>query len=67
MANQIPGNPLTEQHFTDVQAALQNLDAGQKLIDMAKQAGIPLGDAEQRAADLKAKLLQVKNVFFTGR
>lgn len=67
MASQVPVNPLTEQHFQDISTALQNLDAGQRLIDMAKQAGIPVGDAEEKAANLRGNLLKVKNTFFPGR
>jgi hypothetical protein len=67
MANQNPGNPLTEQHFTDINNALSNLKSGKDLIAMAKQAGIDTGEAENKAADLESKLLKVKNVFFPGR
>lgn len=67
MAKDNPVSPLTEKHYSDITDALSRLDSADKIIDMAKQAGIDVGNAGDVAAGHRQQLLKIKNTFFPGR
>lgn len=60
-------NPLTEEHLTQINTALNNLDMAQKAIDQAKRAGLDFSDKEKQVQQHAAQLRQIKQVYFPGR
>jgi len=58
---------LTEEHFSDINLALQALDSINEVFTRAKQAGIDLSAQEAQATDARTKLTRIKNAFFPGR
>ena len=60
-------NPLSEEHFQQIEQGLRAANSALAQVEMAKRAGIDTGDSEQRARDARDKLLRIKQVYFAGR
>jgi len=60
-------SPLTDQHLVTIKNALDVIAVAENQIAMAKRAGIDVSQSEKQLADSKAKLLQIKNVYFPGQ
>ena len=56
--------PLTLAHLEQIKQALAVIARAEIEIDRAKRAGIDVTQQTQQLADSKAKLLQIKNVYF---
>lgn len=59
--------PLHEDDFVQIKEGLDNLASAEQEIAKAKRAGIEVGDRETQVKELRAKLTQVRNVYFPGR
>lgn len=60
-------DPLTESHYQQIVNNLDILDQAQRQVEKAKQAGINVADQQAQITETRAKLLQIKNVYFPGR
>ena len=67
MANEPTDNPLSEDQIQELLQKIKDTDKAQKQIDMAKRAGVPIGDAEEQLKDVKAQLIKLKNVYAPNR
>lgn len=61
------GNPLNEQHLTQINDGLRQADEAMRQIELAKRAGLDVSLQEQQVQATKARLLQIKQVYFPGR
>ena len=57
-------NPLTEEHLTAINDALDGLDVSDEILSKAKLAGINMEEQEKRQAELRGKLTRIMQVFF---
>ena len=57
-------SPLTLAHLEQIKQALGVIARAEIELDRAKRAGIDVTMQAQQLADSKAKLLQIKNVYF---
>jgi len=63
----IPGSPLTDQHRRDMDSALLILSNVDQQIENARRAGLDVSKQKQLADDLRAKIQQIKSVYFPGQ
>lgn len=57
----------SEENFQRISAGIEAADQAQEVIDLAKQAGLPVDEQDRRNKETKAQLLKLKNTFFPGR
>lgn len=62
-----PGSPLTQDHLQQLKNALDNVAQAKIQIDLAKRAGIPIGDLEDMNNQNESKLRQIRQVYFPGQ
>jgi hypothetical protein len=58
---------LTEAHFQNLQNALDQGTAIQREIDLAKQAGLDVAQAQAVLTESLGKIRQIKQTYFPGR
>ena len=58
---------LTDQHYQNLVNALDQAARVQTEIDLAKQAGLDVTQAQATLNDSVAKIRQIKNTYFPGR
>lgn len=58
---------LTEEHYAQLQNALDQAKQIEREIALAKQAGLDVHAAEAALAESTAKIRQIKSVYFPGR
>lgn len=56
-----------EEDLQRIEQSLAELDAAREVIELGKQAGLPMEQFEERQRDARDKLLRIKNTFFPGR
>lgn len=62
-----PGSPLTTEHLSQLNGALDQIRLARIQIDLAKRAGIDVSQAEQMNNDNETKIRQIKQVYFPGQ
>lgn len=60
-------NPLTPEHLQQINDALEKLDVAEKQAKLAERAGFDVSSQFQQIADNRARLLQVKQVYFPNQ
>jgi len=63
----IPDSPLTQAHFEQLKNALDIVGRTERQIELAKRAGVDLGDTPAQLADVKTKLSNIRQVYFPGQ
>lgn len=58
---------LGENDLSRINTGIENLNAADAVIEMAKRAGIPVSDFETKSRTQREQLLKIKNTFFPGR
>lgn len=61
------GNPLTDNNYRDINKGLNHLSAGQRLIDMAKEAGLDVTEYQNAYNLVRSRLEGIKRQFFPDR
>lgn len=67
MASPSIGNVLTESHYREINKGLNHLAAGRRIIEMARQAGVPIQEYEDAYNLVQDRLEGLKRVFFPDR
>ena len=62
-----PNGPLSETDLNNINEALAKIATAENDVANAKRAGIDVSAQAQVLEIAKAKLLQIKNVYFPGR
>lgn len=60
-------DPLTEEHLTRINDALQMLDMAEKHIAKARMAGVPVEHHVAPLMEARKTLVGIKSVYFPGR
>lgn len=58
---------LTEQNLQNINTGLEAAEQAERILELAKQAGMDVSQFEARAKQSRAQLLRIKNTFFPGR
>ena len=64
MSRPNPYSPLTADHLTQIQNALDVIHSAEYEVDRAKRAGIDVSSHEAQLKDAKDKLQRLKSVYF---
>lgn len=59
-----PHSPLNDSHLSQINNGLEVIKQAEAQLQLAKLAGIDVTQQEKAIADSKAKLLQLKRVYF---
>lgn len=59
--------PLTSADLVELKKNLTELDNAEKLIEKAQRAGIDVGNQQERATEMRDKLMRLKQAFFPGQ
>ncbi len=62
-----PTSPLGEPDLERINQSLKQLDEAQVQADLAKRAGIDIGEEEGKIRETRQKLQRIKQVYFPGR
>lgn len=62
-----PNSPLTLDHLQQIKNSLSVIEQAEAQISLAERAGIDMTNQKAQIADSKAKLLQIKSVYFPGQ
>lgn len=63
----IDGNPLTEDHLTQMNNSLETLKRARTAISLASRAGLDTTTQKAAVDDLEAKIRLIKSTYFPGR
>jgi hypothetical protein len=67
MPAQPPANPYTDAHYRQMLQALHGISDWMVQVGLAKQAGLPTEEQEQRAIDAKRQVERLKSTYFPSR
>lgn len=59
--------PLTQDHLRQIQDGLHFIGLAETQIELAQRAGLDVSDQKAKLVDAKAKLLQIKQVYFPNQ
>lgn len=62
-----PSAILTDAHFQNLKNATDQIANIQREINLAKQAGLDVSQAQATLDDTSAKIRQIRSVYFPGR
>lgn len=60
-------NPLGPEHLDQLREGLRSAESAISIAEKAKQAGLPVDAALDKAVKTRDQLLRIKNTFFPGQ